>query len=595
MRRRAADILFETLNACGVDTCFAVTGGGAMHLDNALALNKGIKTYFNHHEQASAMAAEGYARTCGKPAVVCVTSGPGAANVVNGVIGAYVDSIPMVVVSGQVRTDISVHSSGLPLRYRGVQEFDIITSAQNMTKYAVTIQDVRDIRAEALKAYDIAMHGRRGPVWLEVPLDVQSGLVDEDMLRGYESALESLVPSDEEVVSVFAEIDAAKRPCLLAGSGIVSGNARDEFAKLADRIQVPIVGQSQVADVLGNEHENFYGLSGTSGPRTGNYILQNADLIVALADSLSYRQTGFLQEAFAPNARIVMVDADDLEPKKPGLHVAHVVKADIREFLAAANRLSCTAACPEEWTRYCDKVRDTFNPFEGKEGHPDDGRVSQYRFWQAYDRLAADDDVVALGNNTAICAKLQVGKRTDDQRVIANYACGSMGYDLPAAIGACIASGRRDTMCATGDGSIMMNLQELQTIRQNDLPIKVVVFSNDGYGTIRMTSDNFFKSLYFGCSKESGLSFPPFDKVADTFGLPFVHCEKNGDVEEKLQELLAIDGPAFMLVDELYRDPLIPKLMSKQDAEGHMISPKLEDLYPFVSDELAAELMPEWK
>lgn len=595
MRRRAADILFETLADEGIDTCFCVPGGGAMHLDNALSLNKDITTYFNHHEQACAMAAEGYARTSGKPAVVCVTSGPGAANVVNGVIGAYVDSIPMVVVTGQVRTDISVQESGLPLRYRGVQEFDIITSAQNMTKYAVSVRKPEDVKYEAQKAFAIAMHGRRGPVWLEMPLDVSSSLVEEDKLKSYDNELETLIPSENQVRHVFEELASAERPCVLAGSGIVSGDARGEFAELANRLKVPIVGQSQVSDVLGNDHENFYGLSGTSGPRTGNYILQNADLIVSLADSLSFRQTGFRQDAFAPHAKIIMVDADENEPKKPGLHVDGAVRADIKEFLRIANDLGCTSGCSDEWLTYCNRVRNTFDPYEGKEGHPLDGRVSQYRFWEAYNKLSSDDAVVALGNNTAICAKLQVGKRTDSQRVIANYACGSMGYDLPAAIGACIASGRRETMCATGDGSIMMNLQELQTIRHHNLPIKVVVFSNDGYGTVRMTIDNFFNSNYFGCNAESGISFPSFEKVADTFGLPFVHCEKNGDVEEKLEELLAIDGPAFMLVDELYRDPLVPKLMSKQDAEGHMISPKLEDLFPFVSDDLAAELMPDWE
>lgn len=590
MRRRAADILFETLAELGVDTCFAVTGGGAMHLDNALALNKDIHTLFNHHEQACSMAAEGYARTCGKPAIVCVTSGPGAANVVNGVIGAYVDSIPMIVVSGQVRTDISVRACELPLRYRGVQEFDIITSVQNMTKYAVSIRDANEIKFEAQKAFDIAMNGRRGPVWLEVPLDVQSALVEEESIHGYQSDLNELVPNNSEVEMVFEELSAAKRPCILAGSGIVSGAARTEFAELAKRVEVPIVGQSQVADVLGNEHDNFYGLSGTSGPRTGNFILQNADLIVSLADSLSYRQTGFLQEAFAPHARIIMVDADENEAKKPGLHVDRLVKSDIKEFICIANAMGCTAKCNNEWIDYCNKLRNTFDPFEGMRGHTDDERVSQYRFWKAYDELSADDAVVALGNNTAICAKLQVGKRTDAQRVIANYACGSMGYDLPAAIGACVASGR-ETVCATGDGSIMMNIQELQTIRHNNLPVKVVVFSNDGYGTIRMTSDNFFKSLYFGCSEESGLSFPPFDKVADTFGFPFVHCRTNGEVKEKLQKFLSIEGPAFLLVDELFVDPLIPKMMSRQDEEGNMISPKLEDLYPFISDDVKDTFM----
>ena len=355
-----------------------------------------------------------------------------------------------------------------------------------------------------------------------------------------------------------------------------------------------MVGGSQVADVLGNEHRYFYGLSGNSGPRTGNYILQNSDLIVAFADSLSFRQTGFNQEAFAPHAKIIMVDADEYESQKPGLRVSQTVLSDIKEFIATANRLDCKAESSNEWIAYCDKARSYFDPFEGKRGCSGDDRVSQYWFWQEYDRLAPDDAIVALGNNTAICAKLQVGKRTDAQRVIANYASGSMGYDLPAAMGACIATGR-EAVCATGDGSIMMNLQELQTIAHNELPVKVIVFSNDGYGTVRRTIDNFFNSNYFGCSADSGISFPDFEKIADAFGFEYMRCKTNSEIDGKLSEFLNSPKRILMVVDELMVDPLVPKLMSKQDADGIMHSPRLEEMYPFVSEEIAEEFMPEWE
>lgn len=585
MKKRVSDIIFETLVDCGVDTCFAVVGGGAMHLDDALGRCEGLTPYFNHHEQACSIAAEAFARTAGRPAVVCVTSGPGGVNALNGVQGAWVDSIPMVVISGNVRTEISIPPTGLSLRTRGPQEFQILAAAKSMTKYTTSLTDPLAARREIRKAYDIAMHGRRGPVWIDVPLDVQSAFVEEGELHHYEKTLPPLSCSQEDLDEILLALSSAKRPIILAGSGIVSGGARDLFARLASTVDIPIVGESQVADVLGNEHENFFGLSGTSGPRAGNFILQNADLIISLADSLSFRQTGFDQNAFAPHAKIIMVDADDDEPKKPGLRISRHVKADVREFLKSWLKLTVRSITSKDWQAYCQNVRLAFDPFEGAEGHSAKDRVSQYLFWKAYDELAPRDAVVALGNNTAICAKLQVGKRYDEQRVIANYCSGSMGYDLPAAIGACIASGR-EVICATGDGSIMMNLQELQTIRHYGLPIKVIVFSNDGYGTMRQTCRNFFGGKFIGCDSESGVSFPDFERVAEAFGFQAMRCSSNAQLHDSLRELFESDGRIMLIIDELLIDPLIPKLMSRQDEDGNFISPSLTDLYPFVDESL---------
>lgn len=593
MKRRVADIIVETLVECGVDDCFCVVGGGAMFLDNALALNKEIKTYFNHHEQACAIAAEAYARIKERPALVCATSGPGAVNAMNGVVGAYVDSIPMVVITGNVRTDISVASSGLPLRYRGVQEFDVIPAVKGFTKYAVTIWDPKDAKAIVKKAYAAAMHGRRGPVWIDVPLDIQSALVDKDELNEIKGEQTCLVPDEADVERVFEELNKAKRPVVLAGTGIVTGGARGAFLDLMKRLRVPVVGEAQNPDVLGNENEWFYGLSGNAGPRTGNYVIQNADVIVVLADSLNFRQTGFCPESFAPNARIVMVDADRNEMLKLDKPPAIFVECDIKEFLKIANQKKLEASCSAEWKGHCDMIRETFDPYEGAAGAKPEERVSQYVFWKAFNDIAADDIVVALGNNTAICAKMQVGKRTDEQRVVANNAFGSMGYDLPAAIGACVASGR-ETVCATGDGSVMMNLQELQTIAHYQLPIKVVVFLNEGYGTIRLTSDNYFDGLYFGCSEETGLSFPDFKKVAEAFGLPFYEISNNSEVQGVLKGFLKASGPAMLTVCERLVDPLIPKLGGSKRPDGTLAAPRFEELAPFIDEDVARAMMPDW-
>lgn len=590
MKKRVADIIFETLAECGVDTCFAVVGGGAMYLDDALGRNEDISVYFNHHEQACSMAAEGYARLKGSPAAVCVTSGPGGINAMNGVEGAWVDSIPMIVLSGNVRKGISIPESGLKLRSRGPQEFQVVPAAKTMTKYATQLLDPLEARSEILKAFDIAMNGRRGPVWIDVPLDVQCAMVEESELVEFSSPLPVYTATTDDVERLREMLEAAERPCFLAGSGIVGSGSLSEFIEFVETNNIPIVGQTQVADILANTNEKFFGLSGTSGPRAGNFILNNADLIVTLADSLSFRQTGFDQSLFAPNATFVMVDVDDDEVKKPGLNISTYIKSDIKEFFKKWKTEGVSVSASDEWMDYCQRVYAAFDPFEGGAGHSDGERVSQYRFWKEYDRLAPDNAVVALGNNTAICAKLQVGKRTNAQRVIANYASGSMGYDLPAAIGACIASGR-EVVCATGDGSIMMNLQELQTIRQYNLPVKVVVFSNDGYGTMRQTCKNFFGGKYIGCTEETGVSFPKFEDVAKTFGMKFMRCENNGQIANCLDRFFAEDGSVLLVMDELLVDPLIPKLMSRQDEDGNFVSPSLTDLYPFVDKELRDSFM----
>lgn len=593
MKKRAADILMETLVDLGVKDCFAVVGGGAMHLDNALALNDDIAKYFMHHEQSCSMAADSYARISGRPALVCVTSGPGATNAITGVMGAWVDSIPMIVISGQVRYDISVHSSGLPLRYRGLQEFDIVTSVSNMTKYAKIVVDPLTIKAEIEKAYAIAMDGRRGPVWLDIPLNVQSAIVETDELVEYDPFESITKTSVQDLAYVKEAIKNAKRPCVLAGSGIIAGGALEELDSFVNGNELPIVGGAWVSDIYYNEHPLFFGLSGNIGPRVGNYILQNADLILAVGNSLSFRQTGFEQDNFAPNAKIIMVDADENEAKKPGLHVDYYVCSDAKQFLKDMTHASEKLSAPTEWLEYCSYVSTSLDPFEGANGTKDDERVCSYRFWKEYKEIAPDDAVVCLGNNTACSAKLQVGKEKKDQRVITNYGAGSMGFDLPAAIGACVATGR-DVVCVTGDGSIMMNLQELQTISYYDLPIKVIVFANDGYNAMRQTCSNFFNGMYIGCNAETGISFPSFKSVADLFGFEYMHCQTNGELKETLEDFYERQGRILLEIDQRLDDPVVPKLMSKLLDDGTFSTPSLEDLSPFLPEEVQQTFMPKW-
>lgn len=581
MKKRVADIIIEELIKNQVTDCFAVVGGGAMHLDNALATHDDMHKVFNHHEQACAMAAEGYARLCGKMACVCVTSGPGALNTLNGVAGAWEDSIPMIVLSGQVRYDTSVEKSGLSLRYRGVQEFEIIDSVKNMTKYAVKLKNPKSVKREVNKAIHLAMSGRRGPVWLDVPLDIQSTFVEEEELEKDE-IYESLPQLGHEDLQVMKQIlSYAKRPCILAGSAIISSDVRNEFITFISQVQIPVVGGAALGDLLPVSYERYYGCSGNIGSRAGNFILQNADVILVLGNSLSFRQTGFEQEAFAPKAKIVMVDIDENEPKKPGLRIEKFMHTTLKDFFDSMQEDGFRLACSKTWLDYCETVKGRFSVYEGKDSPDSKERVGQYNFWEEYNARIPDDMITVLGNNTAICAKQQTGIQTLQQRTIVNYTIGSMGYDLPAAIGAAVAS-KKDIICATGDGSIMMNLQELQTIKHYNLPIKIILFSNGGYNAIRQTCKNFFDGVFIGCTAETGVSFPDFKKVAELFGFEYRRCENNFEIKECIEWLLKSNSNVFLDVQEKYDDPLIPKVMSRMNDDGTFNSPALHDMYPFL-------------
>lgn len=590
MKRRVADIIMDVLADNGVTDCFAVVGGGAMHLDNALALNDKITKYFNHHEQACAMAAEAYARVSGKLAAVCVTSGPGATNAITGVMGCWQDSLPMLVLSGQVRYEISVAKSGLPLRYRGMQEFDIIHSVQNMTKYAVMVTEPLMVKQELLKAIKISMTGRRGPVWIDVPLDVQSAIIEEDDMYPFEEDITSPSASCEDIDFIMKKLKEAKRPCILAGNGIANSDNLQNFRDFAKELNIPVIAACIAADAMYMDYPRYYGLSGSIGPRTGNFIVQNADVILAVGCSMGFKMTGFAQDKFAPHAFIISVEVDENEMKKPGVRIDHLIHSDLGSFFACAKNRIERVNVPEQWAEYCDNLKIRFSPFEPAESVALDDRVCAYYFWKEYEKYEQDNSISILGNNTANSAKLQIGIKKENQRIVANNNCGSMGADLPEAIGAAVAA-KREVICLTGDGSIMMNLQELQTIHHYHLPVKVVVFSNDGYNAIRQTSKNFFNGTIIGCTKETGVSFPEFENVASAFGFQYMRCRNNGEVGKCLQEFFAMDGNVLLEVEQRLDDPITPKVMSRMNEDGSFATPSLEDMAPFISQEEHDSLM----
>lgn len=561
-----------------------------MHLNNALALNDKINKYFNHHEQACAMAADAYARLSGKMAAVCVTSGPGTTNTVTGVMGAWQDSLPMLVISGQVRYETSVAKTGLPLRYRGIQEFDVRPMARSMTKYVAMITDPLSIRKEMKKAIKLALSGRRGPVWIDIPLDMQSAIIDTDDLYPEEGRPTIPAISTEECKWIERELRHAKRPCILGGTGIVSSNTQKEFQEFIERVNLPVIGGGWCTDMLHTQHPLYYGLSGDIGPRTGNFILQNADVILALGNSLSFRQTGFAQDLFSPDARIIYVDVDENEARKPGLHIDKFIHSDLKAFFQIFSTRELSITEKKDWLKYCNHLKERFSVYESINVLDGRARVNAYYFWKVFEEMAPEGQIIAMGNSRGNAAKIQIGVHKLGQRAITNYLCGSMGYDLPAAIGCAVAS-NKEVLCITGDGSIMMNLQELQTIRHYHLPVKVIIFSNNGYEAIRQTCKNFFSGVFIGCTPESGVSFPDFEKLAAAFEFEYKCCCCNDEVEDSLEWALNTEGNLLLEIRQQIENPLIPKLMSRMNADGSFSTPALHDMAPFLPKEEIESLM----
>ena len=587
MKKRVADIIMDTLADNGINHAFCVVGGGAMYLNNALGITKRIHTIFNHHEQACAMAAEGYAKYSGKPALCCVTTGPGGTNTLTGVMGAYVDNIPMIVISGQCRYNTSVAETGLHLRQRGIQEFNIVDTVKTMTKYAKMVINPLEIKREVQKAFDIAMSGRRGPVWLDIPQNVQSAEVEEEELYEPQLAPEVICATKEDIKKVVDLLRQSKRPVILAGSAVRTCGKWDDFLKFLDHVKVPVVGACVQPDIMFNDHPRYFGATGGVGTRSGNLVLQNADVLLVLGASLNFTETGFVQENFAPNAHIIMVNVDSEEPKKPGLHVETFVHCNVVSFFEKMTEIELEA--PKEWLDYANKVRKMFPLFEGVEAENNE-RVNAYNFWKIYEEKEADDSITVLGNNSGILPRSQNGMNKSSQRTIANVNCGSMGYDVPAALGVAVASKKRVNL-VTGDGSFMMNMQELATIKHNDLPVHITIFSNDGYNGIRQTCKNYFNGRNVGCDKESGISFPSFEKIAMAFNVPYRLCRSNSEIRDALIWLFAQPSCAILEVLQKYENPPLPRVLSRLRSDGTSEPAYLQDMFPFLDEGTLKSLM----
>ena len=600
MRQRLADYVADFIVSKGVTDVFSVVGGGAMHLNDAIGHHSGLKVTYNHHEQACAIAAEAYARLDNKIAAVCVTTGPGGTNAITGVVGGWLDSIPMFIISGQVKYTTTARyamqfTEGLPLRAVGDQEYDIVKSVEPMTKYATMIEDPMQIRYALEKAWHLANTGRPGPVWIDIPVDYQGCYIETDELVGYDMDEDAneLPPSvsDDNIELVLKELKNAKRPVIYAGGGIRLSGGYGIFREVIEKLNIPIVTYWNSIDVIEDDHPLYVGRGGNMGDRAGNFAVQNSDLVLAIGTRISIRQTGYDFDTWARAAKVIMVDIDRAEMKKPTIHVDIPIWADAKNFLerlnAAASKEQGLLFNDEVWLNACKNWKKNYPVTLPRHWEDNDGYANVFAFMRYMSEQLPENSLTAVSNGACCVVGHQDYCIKKGTRFIINSAIASMGYGLPAAIGLCLAGGRKNTICLEGDGSIMMNLQELQTIITNKLPIKIFLINNQGYHSIRITQNNLFSEhCKVGIGPESeDLSFPEYKKIAEAFGYPYFEAHSNDEMKTVVNEVLAMPGFVFCEIFTSTVQVWEPKSSTKRLEDGRLVSPPLEDLAPFLTRE----------
>lgn len=587
MKIKLSDYLSNILADKGIEHVFTVTGGGAMHLNDAFGNNERLKCVYNHHEQACAIAAEGYYKAVRKMPVVCVTTGPGGTNALTGVLGAWLDSVPMMVISGQVKFECTIASTDVPLRQLGDQEFNIVDIVRPMTKYACMVTDPNKILYHVEKALYIATHGRPGPVWLDIPLNVQAAVIEtDDLVRYSETEDEALLPprvSSDTIQKVIDKLKAAKKPAIIAGTGIWLSDGKQIFDRAAEQLNIPVMTAWGNHDLIPNDHPLYAGRPGTVGTRGGNFVFQTCDVLLVLGCRMNLRQIGYVWDQVAPEAYKIMVDIDPAELSKSTFKPDMPIFADVKDFLNKIYEAGFVKEGKqhEKWLVWCRDINLKYN----YDAYTSEDRVNPYAFITSMFNKLPENQLVVASNGSACVVTFQAGTMKKGQRVFTNSGCASMGYGLPASIGVCVGSGYKSTICLEGDGSLQMNIQELQTVIHNRLPIKIFVFENQGYHSIRQTQSNFFKGRFAGVDRESGVSFPDLEKIANAYGYPFYTISSEENMETVLEDVLRCDGPLICEVRLSIEQSFEPKSSSKLLPDGKMVSMPLEDMFPFLSEE----------
>ncbi|MBR1532658.1 MAG: thiamine pyrophosphate-binding protein [Eubacterium sp.] len=591
MKIKVSDYIAQFLCENSITDCFTVVGGGAMHLNDSFGNHSGIRCTYNHHEQACAIAAEAYFRVHNKMALCCVTTGPGGTNAITGVVGAWLDSIPMLVISGQVRYDTTARSTGLNIRAMGDQEFDICKAVSCMTKYCEMVTDPLKIKYHLQKAIHLAKEGRPGPSWLDIPLNVQGAYIDTDELTDYIPEKTDYTASDSDIDILISKLQNAKRPVIIAGSAIRTSGAYSDFCTLISKLGVPVTTTWNSIDLIADGNPLYVGRGGIMGDRPGNFAVQNSDFVLSLGSRLSIRQVGYNYKTWAREAYVATVDIDSEELKKPTLHVDLPICADVKSVIGKLNsKVIAPLADYSEWVSTCNNWKNKY-PVVQKKHFDDTDKTNVYAFIGKLSAALPEGMLTVVGNGSACVVGSHAYQIKSNSRFIINSAIASMGYDLPAAVGAARAS-ESDVVCISGDGSIQMNLQELQTIKTNNLPVKIFVINNGGYHSIRQTQTNLFDSRYVGIGAEShDLDFPPLDKLAGAYGYDYIKCSSNDELDGFISSALSHNGALIAEVFVGTNQVFEPKSSAKKLPDGTLVSPPLEDLAPFLPDDEMDEIM----
>lgn len=603
-KTKLSDYVISFLEKSGIKHVFLISGGGNIHLVDSVGNSKKISYVCNHHEQACATAAEGYARVTGEVGVCMVTTGPGGTNAITGVLGAWLDSIPMLVLSGQVKRELI--GAGKGVRQLGDQEINIVDIVKPITKYATIVMDPLDIRYELEKAFYIAQSGRKGPVWIDIPLDVQGSFIEEDVLRKFNPSEIKLTHEtnkkriEQLVEKTLEKIKHSTQPVLYAGNGIRLAGAEREFLELVNLLKIPILTSYAGYDLIPSSHTYFFGRAHAFGQRGANFILQNSDIFLSIGARLDIRTIGFTYKAFARAAFKIIVDIDKEELNKFIISPDLPVNVDAKEFIVEMIRqLKITRfdLNISKWLSYGKELNKRY-PVVSAEFWKEKEYVNPYCFIETIGKYLKENELIVLSDGVGpLNCSYQALYIKHGQRIILNNGCAQMGFGLPAAIGASFASPNKRIICFEGDGSIQLNIHELQVMKHHNLPIKLFIYSNDGYLSIKNTQTNLFKGNYVAVNSKSGVSSPDFVKVAKAYGLKAVRINNHKDMEEKIKLVLDEPGPIVCDINAVRNLMLTPKLMARRDENGQFVSPPLEDMWPFLPrDEFKKNMtIPLWE
>lgn len=581
---KLTDYIVKFFEQQGVKDVFMLSGGGCMHLINSFGSSDKMTYWCLHHEQSVSMATEAYARMKNDLGVAVVTCGPGSTNTITGVLGAYQDSVPCVFISGQAKRKNTVRLSGIEgLRQFGQQEVDIIPIVSPITKYAVMIDKPEDIRYHLEKAVYLAKHGRPGPVWIDVPLDVQNSKIEEASLRSFTLEIDPQKDINKDIDDVAQMLRSAKRPIIIAGHGVRIANACDDLLQLVERCDIPVINSFLGIDVLPSDHKCNIGRIGIKGTRAGNFAMQNADLLLVIGSRLSVSSIGFEPELFAREAKVVIVDIDEVEHKKPLVKFNKIIITDAKDFLQQLAQKELPKY--EQWLAKTNEWKKDFTIFVPEYDNDSEG-LNYYKFIELLNDYTTAKNPVISDAGSAFYVTSQAINLKEGQRYIPSGALATMGYTLPASIGVAVADLNNVTVGITGDGSFMQNMQEISIMQFHQLPLKLFVVNNEGYLSIRQSENKFFAGHLVAEGPTSKVPFPNFEKVVKAFELPYYRIDSIASAKEELPKIFADNRPAVIEVISQPLQSIVPTSQSMMKLDGTIVSKPLEDMFPYLDREV---------